>query len=206
MQLQVSSDHYNFSGYVRKRRWSSIWHQLAEVVAIGPQNVLEVGPGPGVFKAVGELFIPVIRTIDLDSALVPDYVASANAMPFREGTFDVVCAFQVLEHAPYESTLRMFSEMARVAKKALVISLPDARPLMPFSFNLPLKGDVKVLLPKPWMGPRRHVFDGQHFWELNKKGFVTSKVVRDLEGVSERRLVKRFRVPENPYHHFFVFE
>ncbi len=58
-----------------------------------------------------------IETLDIDLVLNPDYVASVFEMPFNDAQIDVVCAFQMLEHLPYEKSLLAFKEMSRVAKK-----------------------------------------------------------------------------------------
>ena len=52
---QVDKGHYDFSSYMDKRRWASNWHQVDEVQRLQPSSVLEVGPGPGVFKAMMRL-------------------------------------------------------------------------------------------------------------------------------------------------------
>lgn len=83
MKKQVEKDHYTFGGYINKPRWSSMWHQLDEVLALEPETVLEIGPGPGVFKAVAKLFGPCVETLDLDPELKPDHVAPADEMPLK---------------------------------------------------------------------------------------------------------------------------
>ena len=67
----------------------------------------------------------------------------------------------------------------------MVISLPDARPVWQYRFHTP------------------NVFDGKHFWEINKQGYDLARVISDLGKLCP--LVKTYRVFENPYHRFFVF-
>jgi hypothetical protein len=45
--------------------------------------------------------------------------------------------------------------------------------------------------------------DREHFWEINKRGYRLSRVVADFSKYLP--LIRTFRVPENPYHRFFVF-
>jgi SAM-dependent methyltransferase len=205
MHKQVDKSHYEFKKYMQKRRWASMWHQLDEVLAFEPKTVLEVGPGPGVFKALTSHFGPSVETLDIDPELEPDHVASADNMPFGEGRFDVVCAFQMLEHVPYDVSLAIFKDMVRVASKGVVISLPDAKRVWPYSFHVPKVGTLYFHLPRPRLRPQKHIFDGQHHWEINKAGYSLSRVVRDLEQGGGVRCSKTYRVGENPYHRFFVF-
>jgi len=200
---QVEKEHYAFERYLRKYRWASVWHQVDEIIRLQSKNVLEIGPGPGVFKVVAGLFGVKVETLDLDPHLKPDHVASATALPFPDREYEAVCAFQMLEHLPYDLSLKAFGEMVRVAHKNIIISLPDARTMWPYAFHIPKRGTVAVLVPKPCLGARAHTFDGQHYWEINKRGYALKKVTADLSTVC--RLVKSYRVPENPYHHFFVF-
>jgi SAM-dependent methyltransferase len=204
MKKQVDKEHYEFSRYVDRRRWASMWHQLDEVVRLKPEKVLEIGPGPGIFKATALAIGLVVETLDIDPELNPDHVASVFEMPFEDGAFDVVCAFQMLEHLPYEKSLEAFREMTRVARKGVVISLPDAKILWPLSVYVPKIGDVHLFIPRPTLFPRKHIFDGEHCWEINKRGFSLRKIVKEFD-VPGWGLEKTFRGYGNPYHRFFIF-
>tara|TARA_B100000378_G_scaffold22989_1_gene17685 strand:- start:397 stop:1029 length:633 start_codon:yes stop_codon:yes gene_type:complete len=203
---QVDSGHYKFEKYVSKSRWASMWHQLDEVVKLGPENVLEIGPGPGLFKAVAACFGVNVETLDLDPDLNPDHVGSVLEMPFPTASYDAVCAFQMLEHIPFEESLAAFKEMCRVASRQVIISLPDARKLRRFSFYIPKFGDKNIFILDPRFINKKHEFDGEHYWEVNKAGFSLDVVIRELEQCSDARLSKTYRVPENTYHRFFVFD
>jgi SAM-dependent methyltransferase len=182
-----------------------MWHQLDEVKKLEPKNVLEIGPGPGMFKAMGTAIGLHIETLDLDAELKPDHVASVFEMPFENNSFDVVCAFQMLEHLPFEKSLQAFSEMNRVAKHGLVISLPDAAICWPMSFYIPKVGQKWFHLPKPHWGALEHQFDGEHYWEINKAGYPTIFVIDELVKLTRKKLQNTYRVNENPYHRFFVW-
>jgi 2-polyprenyl-3-methyl-5-hydroxy-6-metoxy-1,4-benzoquinol methylase len=67
-----------------------------------------------------------ISTIDLDPENNPDFDCKISELEPSD-QFDVVCAFEVLEHMPYQSSLEMFQEMARLSKKWTLISVPTKR-------------------------------------------------------------------------------
>lgn len=203
-ETQVEKSHYAFPSYMSKQRWSSIWHQLDEIQRLKPESVLELGPGPGIFKAIAAQFGIAVETLDIDPELKPDHVASATAMPFKNGAYDVVCAFQMLEHLPYECSLEAFREMVRVSRKNVVISLPDAKKVYPVTAQLPRLGEVQFLCPRPFTPPPVHHFDGEHYWEVNKSDYALDRIILDFTRCA--RLIKTYRVTENPYHRFFVFE
>lgn len=205
MQKQVDKSHYEFGRYVTKQRWASMWHQLDEVMKLRPERVLEVGPGPGVFKAMAGLFGVHVETLDIDQELKPDHVASVFDMPFEDSSFDVVCAFQMLEHLPFDQSLRAFREIARVASRAVVISLPDAATRWPMSIYVPKVGPVAFSVPRPRLYWPKHEFDGEHYWEINKAGYPLKRVVEALAETGSVKLDHTFRVHEFPYHRFFVF-
>lgn len=200
---QVDRAHYSFGRYVDEGRWASVWHQLDEVSRFEPRRVLEIGPGPGLMKRAGAAFGVAIETLDLDPELDPDHLGSALALPFADDSFDVVCAFQMLEHLPYMQSLQAFAQMARVASKAVIISLPDVRPVWRYSLHLPRIGQKRWLLPRPLWRPHSHRFDGEHHWEINKLETPLAKVMRDLSALVP--LQRTYRMFDDPYYRFFVF-
>lgn len=200
---QVDRAHYSFGGYVDKDRWASVWHQLDEVTRFKPQRVLEIGPGPGLMKRAGAAFDVAVETLDLDPDLEPDHLGSVLALPFADGSFDVVCAFQMLEHLPYVQSLQAFAQMARVASKAVIISLPDLRPMWRYSLYLPRIGQKRWLVNRPFWKPQPHRFDGEHYWEINKTETPLHKVIADLSALMPMQ--RTYRMFDEPYYRFFVF-
>jgi SAM-dependent methyltransferase len=90
-----------------------------------PANVLDVGSadGPSVSWLQGR---GRRVALDLDPrGLQPgDVCGSATQLPFRDGAFDVVAAFDVVEHVPDEDLI--LAELARVLRPGgrLLISVP----------------------------------------------------------------------------------
>lgn len=203
-KIQVGKTHYNFSDYMIKRRWISIWSQLSEISKLKPKNVLEIGPGLGILKAVGKLHDLNITTLDMDPELSPDTVGDVLNIPFDDGSFEVVCAFQVLEHLPYETFIPALRELKRITSDSIIISLSNAKEVWRFHIYVPKLGDYEFMFPRPFWKPPLHKFDGEHYWEINKKNYELNQVVSDIS--SELEIVKHWRLWENPYHHFFLLK
>lgn len=201
--IQVDKSHYEFPRYMSKPRWISVWHQLDEVIRLKPKKVLEIGPGPGLFKQAASVFGIDVETLDLDPELKPDHIGSATELPFADNSYDVVCAFQMLEHLPYEAALLAFREMVRVSKEAVVISLPDAKPVWHFRIHIPKLGTRDFLLPRLFFKPPIHEFDGEHYWEVNKKQWPLKKAMADFGAIAF--VVNTYRTIENASHRFIVF-
>jgi len=111
----------------------------------------------------------------------------------------------MLEHLPCDIVLQAFKELVRVSRNSVIISLPDAKRVWRYSADIPKFGQIqfKFHFPRPFCKPEEHGFDGEHYWELNKKGYSLEKVMDDL--CLSADLLKTWRVHENPYHRFFVF-
>lgn len=127
-------------------------------------------------------------------------------MAFRDGEFDAVCAFQMLEHLEYEHALRAVKEMGRVARSHLITSLPEARRRYPVQITVPRLGLVTWQVPRIYLRPIPNVFDGQHYWEVGRAGFSVGRVAADFAAASDMELKRQYLVPENPRHRFFVFQ
>jgi len=203
-QPQVSAEHYGFKSYMTEYRWASVWRQIDLSLNYQPSRILEVGAGSEAYKQVmAREGIPV-TTVDIAEDLQPDVVGSVLDLPFEENSFDLTCAFQVLEHLPYESFIPALKELRRVARKAVLISLPDAAAGYPTRISLPGRGIRDFIIPRPYF-KKTHTFNGEHYWELNKKETPLKKVLGDLESAGLGcKLCQRY--PNNMYHRFFIFE
>jgi SAM-dependent methyltransferase len=202
-EAQVEASHYEFSGYMNKRRWASFWHQIDEILKRAPRSVLEIGKGTGLLGAVLRKYDIEYESVDSNADLSPDIVASVTSMPLEDRSYDLVACFQILEHLPYTEFPAAISEVARVASKDVILSLPDARVLWPWSIYLPSVGRLNIQIPKPMIRPRKHEFDGQHYWEINKAEYPLERVAQDMHdnGLDVR---ETYRVPEHPYHRYFI--
>lgn len=200
---QVDPSHYADLTYDSKERFISYWHQIHEVVDTAPESVVEIGIGNGfVHKSLRDLGVSV-HTVDADSRLGPDTVASVTDLPFKKGEFDVCCCFETLEHLPWDQFEPALSELRRVTRRYVLLSLPDV--------TLYIKADVSWGLHKrlvslftqlPRLRPEIHQFNGEHYWEIGKRDYP-QKRISDAFARCHLVLERQFRVREYPYHHFF---
>lgn len=202
MKIQVNEGHYVFSKYMHKRRWMSLWKQVDLILNYSGRKVLEIGPGNGVLQKVLGCYGCDVSTMDIDSRNTPTVVGSITDFDLEKNSFDIICAFQVLEHIPYEGFLSAIENMVHGSRSYAIFSIPNCRSSYCYSIKLPFLAQFNFFIDMPFQKPSDHVFDGEHYWELEKSGYEVRKVVSDLKTVCE--VVECFRLPENPYHHFFV--
>ena len=197
---QVDKEAYQFERYVGIDRWSSYYYQLREILGQKPTSVLEAGVGDCVvgnyLKGRGIAY----TSVDIARDLSPDVVASVSNLPFADASFDVVCAFEVLEHLPFEEFERALRELNRVAGGHVLLSLPHYGPSLRFECKIPFLPRIRFAWKVPHSA--RHVFNGQHYWEIGKRGF-SPRYIREILS-KQFRIEKEFIPFENQYHHFFV--
>jgi SAM-dependent methyltransferase len=200
---QVNKSHYIEGGYSFPGRWVSYFHQLNEVLSASPKTVLEIGVGDKVFGGFLKNNTNILYTsLDVAEDLKPDIVGDARNLPFANRSQDVVCAFEVLEHLPYEESLNVLREMKRVASNLVIVSVPHFGPAIKFSLKIPFFPEIRISCKIFW--PRKHVFNGQHYWELGKRGFSVKRFKNDLTRIFT---IQSDFVPfENQYHHFFILK
>jgi ubiquinone/menaquinone biosynthesis C-methylase UbiE len=104
-----------------------------------PADLLDIGSGRGAFlwpllDAFPSLPVTAVdlldrRVADIEAVRrggvgqVRALQADATALDFADGSFDVVTMLEVLEHIP--ATARALAEVRRVARRALVLSVPS---------------------------------------------------------------------------------
>ena len=109
---------------------------IGEIVALQPQSFLDAGCGEGF---VARLVLEAVPGLELTGCdIFPEALAVAQRanpaatfvpgslleLPFPDNAFDVVGCFEVLEHLPDDMPRQAVREMARVARKAVVLSVP----------------------------------------------------------------------------------
>jgi ubiquinone/menaquinone biosynthesis C-methylase UbiE len=203
MEQQVNKNAYIFSKYVSLDRWSSYYYQLREVLNLSPSSILEVGVGDKVFGnyIINNTDIDY-KNLDIASDLKPDILGSVDQMPIESSSFELVCAFEVLEHLPFDLFEKSLREIARVSSKYAVLSLPHFGPPIKFLLKVPFLSEIKMSCKV--FTPKKHAFNGQHYWEIGKKGFRASKMKKTLKKYFI--LIKDFIPFENQYHHFYVLQ
>jgi ubiquinone/menaquinone biosynthesis C-methylase UbiE len=183
----------------------SYWHQVNEIAMHEDvKSVLDVGPGTDFLKSNLKVFRPEIKYVSLDFAkdVSPDIVGEVTNIPSQEGSYDLVSAFQVLEHIKFSDFELALSEISRVTKKYAVISLPDSSPTVFFQLKIPMIPLIKFAFKIPFY--KKHEFNGQHYWEVGKAGYSNKSI---LSIMSKHFDIKKHFVPfENQYHRFYILE
>ncbi len=199
--VQVAPEHYDFERYDDLERWISYWYQIRAALRLAPRRVLEIGPGSGVFRSYLAGAGVDVKSLDFDASRAPDYVADVAdldaTLPAGLG-FDVVCAFQVLEHLPFADFERCLAGIARRAAPYALISLPYRGQRLRLSFWF---GDVKLSLGHKLMLPWRMRPCAEHHWELGW-GYSARRITKIMARYFE--VIERGFVKENPYHYLWV--
>ncbi|CAG0984020.1 Demethylrebeccamycin-D-glucose O-methyltransferase [Phycisphaerales bacterium] len=125
---------------------------IASLVADAARaSVLDVGCGNGFLTVPLEARFERVVGVDYSPAMIAanpakeKLVGDAMALPFAGKSFDVVVASHLLHHLTAEDRARSVREMARIARRAVVLYEPNRyNPLM-FLFGLLQKHERMVL-------------------------------------------------------------
>lgn len=202
-QKQVDKDAYHFDLYGDEERFVSYHAQLTEIMRIKPESVLEIGVGDQVVGNYLKNNTKIAYTgADIADDVGADVIAPVTKLPFPDRSFDVACAFEVLEHLPFDQFQPALTELARVARSHVLISLPHFGPMLSCAVKIPLLPRVRISYKIPY--PKAHVFNGQHYWEIGKRDYPVSRIRTELS--KHGKIIRDFIPFESPYHHFFTLE
>ena len=198
---QVSPQHYEGQKYDKLHRWISYWYQIQCVIRSGATNVLELGCGNKAFSTYLRDQLNVkVTTFDFDNSLEPDVLGDVRFLEnyFQPKAFDAVCAFQILEHLPYEYFCPVILQMGKITKRHIFISLPHWGYFVQFRFWLKR---WQYAYGRKITRPYRWEFDGQHYWEIGVRGYP----LKNILGCLDTHIIvdKHYFCPDYPYHYFF---
>lgn len=189
--------------YITKDRWNNYWYQVGGIREFeNAREILEIGPGN---KIVSDLLKKLgfsVKTLDINEKIGPDYVASADALPVPDKSFDVVLAGEVIEHLPFEKFDKILLEIKRVARGGAVISLPHSGYAFSLGFKIPIfNWQFHVIkIPHFW---RAKTSTPEHCWEIGIKNYPTKKIKNKIKKAGFK-IVKNFIGYDDPAHMFFV--
>ena len=189
---------YNFVSY---------YHQLNEIYETKPDSVLEIGIGNRlVYNQLKELKRLRVVSMDINAKLRPDVVGDIRSIPLEAKSFDTVCAFEVLEHIPFEDFEETLVELKRMARNYVIISIPIVRIGVDFYFKIPKHNPFYYYINIPIKLKQKPVEDDKqaHYWEVDKKGFEKKKILAIISKYFE--IKKAYRLPLNKYHLMLVLK
>jgi ubiquinone/menaquinone biosynthesis C-methylase UbiE len=132
-----ASKKYSDSNPITRRLLQRFLLRLEGLLAeLAPASIVDVGCGEGVVTERFASLLPRATVLGVDAddeSLAAEWnhrrrdnlafqVGSGYSLPFTDGSYDVACAIEVLEHV--ERPDDVLAEMARVARRAVVVSVP----------------------------------------------------------------------------------
>lgn len=192
--------------YNHKPRWYSYYHQFQNIFNHNPESVLEIGTGSGITaKILRENNIKVV-TVDNDPKTNPDIVGDVLKLPFKNNSFDMTVAFEILEHLPFSSFSMALKEMGRVARNNVIISLPDhGKSLLRLTFKLPFTKEKNIQLRIPAINNKKYWAPCGHHWEMGNIDYPYLKVAKEIEK-SGLKIMESYIPNESAWTRYFILK
>lgn len=210
MKPQVKKDFYFKKKYRDLNRFISYYYQIEMTLKVlnKGDKVLEIGIGDRVFSDYLKKMGIDIATCDFDKDLKPDYVADVKNLGVAENSFDVILAYEILEHLPFDDFAKCLKELKRASKKYVIISLPYRSACFEIIIKFPF---IRTILKKQFIDIFLRIplnfeegISRQHFWEIDKNKFSFKKVRNII--TNDFKIIKEFRPPVDYHHYFFILE
>lgn len=196
-----SKNYFDFDTYITKERWSSFYNQIYEILALEPDSLLEIGPGNNYLKNMLLSEGIKYKSCDVDPDVDPDFVSDIRCLSdVIKVKFDVVVAFQVLEHLPYKYFKSNLKQLSKRSSKYVIISVPVNGISYDFKMALSKKIKIRFYGKLPLI---RTSLSKEHFWEI-RNPVPLKKIMSDIK--EQFKILKHYQCEDNVYHYFFVLE
>lgn len=229
------ADYLNLTkgSFLNEQKMFSFYLQCKTIAGLPDvKSVLEIGPGSGVTSLLMKSINYEYYTMDAQPLVKPDYLY--NFVDFNvndiDRTFDMVAAFQMLEHVPYKNSIELLDKMKKMSRKYVFISLPYYCWSFRFELLMPKFPLMKKIFPAKLFNfltkPRIFTIDAPyknapnrtyrkqyveefpfavHYWEIGRGNVTKEKLFEDIKdvGLSVRQA---FHSKHHPYHYFIVCE
>ncbi len=213
-EAEIQKEHYFDRKYLKKERMFSFVEQIElvkEYVDV-KDSILEIGKGNGFVSAFLNQYLGYnIKTVDVNKDLKPDILDDViKPAHLKSNSYDAILCFEVLEHMPFEKSITALNNMCNIARKFVIISIPDMRYFITFRsliFGTAPISFSRLISSKRFRNARKK-FGSDHFWEI---GLVTDDKTYSPKFLAEnlfkgKNVIKDYRDISVPWHHYFVIK
>lgn len=210
MKSQIDKNYYFSDKYVSLKHFISYFYQIDFIRKMEAKRILFIGIGDNIvsdyLKKIPEM---EVITYDINPALNPDVVGDVRHLPFKDNEFDLVVAYQILEHMPFKEFSTMLSGLNRVSKEKVILSLPFKQTSFELVIRFPF---IRRLFKRPFLrflwtiplGFPGHKISGQHYWEIDSRRFSINKVRLIMKKNFDILLEQKALL--HPYRYFFILK
>jgi hypothetical protein len=206
--------------FLNERFHYSHYLQLKVIYNLNVDKVLEIGPGESFvadyLRSLGITYDTLDSAPETNPTILKDLRDWDPELSGTVGEYDMVAAFQILEHTPYCEFSANINKLASATNKYLFVSLPYhcfgfriklffsfgqmKRFVYNFSFHLPT-----LFKNRKYRKQYMEEFPfAVHYWEIGRRPFYKSKIEKIFKS-SGLKIISSFH-SENPYHYFYLLE
>lgn len=178
----MSETHWDYKTY-GKDRFIHYYQQIKHVMKLEPRKILEVGIGDGTVSDFLRRKGHVVRTLDFEPELSPDYLCDVREIDkFVGERFDLVLISEVLEHFKFKYFKETVRKLLEISEH-VVISVPYMA-LRLFDGKKIFTCDGKIVTKIPFFFRKPKIFPEtytHHHWAVGMRGYSKKRIREELE-------------------------